>query len=176
MTRTPSVRERVAQFMEAMHRQDFAEAKRIRKFTRSMCSPQHWSTECRLWLERNPDAALNKWFEQAAADLKVRLEGPKSYMATRKWTPEQALLDQSWQTANGGSTWIDGHGKPYNREMDHRTAGQSWSACRAIADVVCQHQLCPLLTQGCCSIRHRKTHCWPWRYASFLGLAIPLTC
>ena len=26
-----------------------------------MCSPQHWSTECRLWLERNPDAALNKW-------------------------------------------------------------------------------------------------------------------
>ncbi|MGH6802468.1 MAG: hypothetical protein ACREC3_03765 [Methyloceanibacter sp.] len=94
MTRTPSVRERVAQFMEAMHRKDFAEAKRIRKFTRSMCSPQRWSTECRLWLERNPDAALNKWFEQAAADLKARLEGPKSYMATRKWTPEQALLEQ----------------------------------------------------------------------------------
>ena len=94
LTRTPSVRERVAQFMEAMHRKDFAEAKRIRKFTRSMCSPQHWSTECRLWLERNPDAALNKWFEQAAADLKARLEGPKSYMATRNWTPEHALLEQ----------------------------------------------------------------------------------
>ena len=90
--REPNVRERVAQFMEAMHRKDFAEAKRIRKFTRSMCSPQHWSTECRLWLERNPDDALNKWFEQAAADLKASLEGPKSYLETRKWTPEQALL------------------------------------------------------------------------------------
>jgi hypothetical protein len=85
MTRTPSVRECVARFMEAMHRKDFAEAKRIRKFTRSMCSPQHWSTECRLWLERNPDTdpALKSWFERACQEHKRSLDPDPQYLQSR---------------------------------------------------------------------------------------------
>ena len=99
MTRTPSVRERVAQFMEAMHRKDFAEAKRIRRFSRMMCSPQHWSGECRLWLERNPDTdpPLKAWFERACQEHKRSLDPDPQYLRTRPWSLDDYMLQQAMQ-------------------------------------------------------------------------------